>query len=94
MGMFRLLPEFLLFDSRRGHSRSLSKFGENNFMCTCTLQPQVADAVCSSHYHFGHFILIQFDLSWLGDVSFENGLVSGAYMLFVEACKQDCGWQK
>ena len=45
----------------------------------------------SSCDHFCHFIPIQFVRSWLGGALFENGLVSRAYVRFVEACKWDCG---
>ena len=63
-------------------------------MCICTLYMQVADSVRSSRNHVRHFILIQFVLSWLGGVPFENGLVSRTYVRFVEACKRDCGKRK
>ena len=63
-------------------------------MCICTLLPRVADVMCSSRDHVRHFIPIQFVLSWLGGVPFENGLVSRAYVRFVEACQRDCGRRK
>ena len=37
--------------------------------------------------HVRHFIPILFFLNWLGGVPFENGLVSRAYVRFVDACK-------
>ena len=41
--------------------------------------------------HVRHFTPMQFIFSWLGGVPFENGLVSHAYVRFVEACKRDYG---
>ena len=66
MGIFRLSPEFRLFDGPQGHSRESSKFGEKNFMCI--LKPRVADAVRSSRDFVRHFIPIQFVLSYLRGV--------------------------
>ena len=66
-------------------------FGRHFFICICTLYPWVADAVRSSHNHVRHFITIQFVLSGLRYILFENDLVSHAYMRFMEACKRDCG---
>ena len=37
MRIFRLLPEFRLFDGPRGHSRDPSKFAEKSCMSVCTL---------------------------------------------------------
>ena len=87
MGIFWLSSEFRLF-------RDSSNFEEKMCMCICTSKLRVADAVHSSHDRVRHFIPIQFVLSWLEDVSFENGPVSRAYVRFLEACKRDCGRRK
>ena len=47
-----------------------------------------------SRDHVRHFVPNQFVLNWLGGVLFENGLMSCAYLRFVEACKRDCGRRK
>ena len=91
MGIVWLSPEFRLFDGPQGHSRDSPKLGEKMFMCIRSLQLRFTDAVHSSSDFVCHFILIQFVVSWFGGVLFENGLVSSAYVRFVEACKRDCG---
>ena len=48
---------------------------ERKFLCVCTLQLQVADALRSTSNHVHHFIPIQFVVSWLGGIPFGNGLV-------------------
>ena len=70
MGIFQLSPEFQLFDGPQGHSQDLSEFGEKIWMYICTLEPWVADAVCSSRDPVLHFIPIQ--LSWGGSEAYRS----------------------
>ena len=59
MGIFRLSPEFQLFNGSQGHSQDLSKFAEKSFMCIWTLCSWVADALHSSRDTIRLFIPIQ-----------------------------------